>query len=99
MFNGELLFVISLAYNLAQEENPRVKMAAANRPNEVQDVTQKLEQSKVSETAEISFAGRGLKLNKAEDGELWINLVNQSKKTEMWPGVWGGSTMGSAWQG
>ncbi len=46
---------------------------------EIANVTKKLEEAKVCKEAEVSFAGKGLKLNKAEDGKKHC-LQNKIKK-------------------
>lgn len=42
----------------------------------VEDVTERLAQTKVAPQNELSFKGKGLKLDKAEDGESFIVILN-----------------------
>lgn len=40
--------------------------------DDIAEVTKRLESTKVNETNELSFKGKGLKLNKPEDGKQTI---------------------------
>jgi len=42
--------------------------------SELDKVTQRLQSTKVEETYELSFKGKGFKLNKADDGKFSLHL-------------------------
>ena len=49
------------------------EMAAAN--GSVNDVTEQLAKAKVDQVNEVTFAGKGLKLDTAEDGKGELKLI------------------------